>query len=639
MKRSCINLETAYGPGGGHGDPSIPNTSGENSDGENHPNLSAATDVTVENGSDVSGNDAVISAYGSDEINMPDIRLPPSALNQNQICEPEVCSEPAHRPANSDVTPSIEPLTAAHLEGHDDDDSNKLTTSGAAAENDEIDYITHDIDIEVDAGPSVRPKSTPRPANNALNIKPYAVRYQTHDENRGGTPYAVRHQEDDEDEIPYAVRYQTHDEIRGGTPYAVRHQENDEHEIPYAVRYQTHGENRGGTPYAVRHQEDDEDEMPYAARYQTHDENLGGMPYAVRRQEDDENGIPPEIDGADGNKRKHPTVPSDVDITPYAVAYKTRYDMTDVTRRDTPMNDADTSDSVPNDKKTLHHQDPSSILNSLIPNPMYVLNSLIPNPMYVPNVPQHAAHGCSKRRVGDVVITIVVLALLVSGGTLVGIYFNDKQDTQTASLSLVGTINNTRDATQSPTSYSSEDVDQTPEIFEVKPERKIPVCMANPDATDFRGNLSVTQSGKTCQRWDVDFPHSRRGYYLPEKFPELVENYCRNPNGNWGTMWCYPTDPNTPWEYCIHPACPFVCVGNSTGSDYRGNVSVTISGKTCQRWDVDFPHRHDYTPEEYPELVKNYCRNPDESEDEPGLWCYTKDNNTRWEYCFNPACP
>ncbi|XP_066287494.1 plasminogen-like [Branchiostoma lanceolatum] len=163
--------------------------------------------------------------------------------------------------------------------------------------------------------------------------------------------------------------------------------------------------------------------------------------------------------------------------------------------------------------------------------------------------------------------------------------------------------------------------------------------MADPDATDFRGNLSVTQSGKTCQRWDVDFPHSRRGYYLPEKFPELAENYCRNPNGNWGTMWCYPTDPNTPWDYCIHPACPFVCVGNSTGSDYRGNESVTISGKTCQRWDVDFPHRHDYPPEEYPELVDNYCRNPDESEDEPGLWCYTTDNNTRWEYCFNPACP
>eukprot|EP00058_Branchiostoma_floridae_P015338 XP_002600826.1 hypothetical protein BRAFLDRAFT_75883 [Branchiostoma floridae] len=160
-----------------------------------------------------------------------------------------------------------------------------------------------------------------------------------------------------------------------------------------------------------------------------------------------------------------------------------------------------------------------------------------------------------------------------------------------------------------------------------------PVCKGEPDGSDYRGNVSLTRSGKTCQRWDVDFPHSL--FYKPDYFPELVENYCRNPAGHEGTIWCYTTDPDTRWDYCIHPACPFVCMGSSTGSDYRGNVSVTISGKTCQRWGVNFPHEHTYLPEEYPELVENYCRNPDEGE--PGPWCYTTDPNTRWEFCCNPA--
>ncbi|XP_035683052.1 plasminogen-like [Branchiostoma floridae] len=160
------------------------------------------------------------------------------------------------------------------------------------------------------------------------------------------------------------------------------------------------------------------------------------------------------------------------------------------------------------------------------------------------------------------------------------------------------------------------------------------VCKGDPLGSDYRGTVSVTRSGKTCQRWDVDSPHSRR--YLPEEYCELVDNYCRNPDGDENTIWCYTTDPGTRWEYCIHPTCPVVCMGNSTGSDYRGNVSVTLSGRTCQRWDVAVPHEPYYKPEEYPELMENYCRNPDEYE--PGIWCYTTDPDIRWEHCFNPAC-
>ena len=49
-------------------------------------------------------------------------------------------------------------------------------------------------------------------------------------------------------------------------------------------------------------------------------------------------------------------------------------------------------------------------------------------------------------------------------------------------------------------------------------------------------------------------------------------------------------------------------------ANYRGNVAVTITGKTCQRWDVQTPHRHDLDPfvtNRETELEENYCRNPD----------------------------
>merc|ERR1712050_130661 len=71
--------------------------------------------------------------------------------------------------------------------------------------------------------------------------------------------------------------------------------------------------------------------------------------------------------------------------------------------------------------------------------------------------------------------------------------------------------------------------------------------------------------------------------------------------------------------------------------EYRGEINVSQSGKTCQKWTVQDPHPHVRTPENYPEKGlgdHNYCRNPDG--EEKGAWCYTTDPNQRWEYC---TCP
>merc|ERR1719334_3127543 len=70
------------------------------------------------------------------------------------------------------------------------------------------------------------------------------------------------------------------------------------------------------------------------------------------------------------------------------------------------------------------------------------------------------------------------------------------------------------------------------------------------------------------------------------------------------------------------------------GKDYRGFKKTTISGRKCQNWASQDPHkpcsRCTPTSDDDPILQSNYCRNPDDSA-EP--WCYTMDRNERWEYC------
>ncbi|XP_035676060.1 scavenger receptor cysteine-rich domain-containing group B protein-like [Branchiostoma floridae] len=154
------------------------------------------------------------------------------------------------------------------------------------------------------------------------------------------------------------------------------------------------------------------------------------------------------------------------------------------------------------------------------------------------------------------------------------------------------------------------------------------------NGASYRGTVSVTASGRTCQRWDSQFPHIH--VKTPANHPSsgLEHNYCRNPDGEHG-IWCYTTDLFKRYEYCDGPFCGGCQEGN--GASYRGTVSMTASGRTCQRWDIRFPHIHDNTPANKPSsgLNGNYCRNPDGSQ---RVWCYTIDLFMRWEYCDVPTC-
>jgi len=68
------------------------------------------------------------------------------------------------------------------------------------------------------------------------------------------------------------------------------------------------------------------------------------------------------------------------------------------------------------------------------------------------------------------------------------------------------------------------------------------------------------------------------------------------------------------------------------GAGYRGCQTHSRSGRLCQKWTSQSPHRHTRTPSNYGHSGlgdHNFCRNPDGART---IWCYTQ-TGRRWEYC------
>ncbi|XP_036914939.1 plasminogen [Sturnira hondurensis] len=153
---------------------------------------------------------------------------------------------------------------------------------------------------------------------------------------------------------------------------------------------------------------------------------------------------------------------------------------------------------------------------------------------------------------------------------------------------------------------------------------------------NYRGTVSKTKNGVTCQRWSDISPHKPN--FSPTSHPSagLDENYCRNPDNDEKGPWCYTTDPATRFDYCDIAECEVDCM-HCSGENYEGKVSKTASGLECQAWGSQSPHAHGYLPSKFPNknLERNYCRNPD---GEPRPWCFTTDPNKRWEFCDIPRC-
>merc|ERR1719318_2316601 len=91
---------------------------------------------------------------------------------------------------------------------------------------------------------------------------------------------------------------------------------------------------------------------------------------------------------------------------------------------------------------------------------------------------------------------------------------------------------------------------------------------------------------------------------------------------------------STPTVNSIKPIITnkFCYAPRDLGKSYTGYRSKTLSGKTCQNWSLQHPHKHTLGSVGN----HNYCRNPDNMPEGP--WCYTTDPATRWEYCDIPKC-
>ena len=99
----------------------------------------------------------------------------------------------------------------------------------------------------------------------------------------------------------------------------------------------------------------------------------------------------------------------------------------------------------------------------------------------------------------------------------------------------------------------------------------------------YRGTKNITESGLTCQFWDSQIPQSHR--WLPERYPteNLIQNFCRNPQGRFARPICFTTSPDFHWEFCNVPECPsntvpFVKFIQPRIIGEGGSIKITIIG-------------------------------------------------------------
>ncbi|XP_074658222.1 apolipoprotein(a)-like isoform X2 [Tubulanus polymorphus] len=172
-----------------------------------------------------------------------------------------------------------------------------------------------------------------------------------------------------------------------------------------------------------------------------------------------------------------------------------------------------------------------------------------------------------------------------------------------------------------------------------------PECKETKKGLKYMGETEYSFSGMRCKKWST---RNFDGDNFPEGDVADAKNYCRNPDGKDEGPWCFIGQTDDDWEYCFVPYCnpPMPPVPGrecyeDNGKSYTGSSMETRTGKWCQSWMEQVPHRHGYSnandfPDESLYDASNYCRNPDNSEDGP--WCFTTESDVRKEFCDVPEC-
>nr|UQT06013.1 kringle-like protein 1 [Theama mediterranea] len=191
----------------------------------------------------------------------------------------------------------------------------------------------------------------------------------------------------------------------------------------------------------------------------------------------------------------------------------------------------------------------------------------------------------------------------------------------------------------------------------------IMTCVYDRPGTYYQGDVAVTKSGVTCQRWDAQSPVIHN-FHVSGSFPDgsatAAGNKCRNPDNKPFGPWCLKSsgisNPSIDyWEYCNVPICHPVfnpptptnppttptCYNSTNGEDYVGTQAFSVNGLTCQRWDQQTPVKHPFTEGYMLNAAtvadaSNYCRNPDRSSEGP--WCYTTNAAKPRDTCAVRKC-
>ena len=118
-------------------------------------------------------------------------------------------------------------------------------------------------------------------------------------------------------------------------------------------------------------------------------------------------------------------------------------------------------------------------------------------------------------------------------------------------------------------------------------------CLGRNDATGvlYRGKKSSTKRSFPCVRWDSLNLWNK---FHPAKNSEhdLVENYCRNPDGDVRGPWCFVSLEPKKFQYCTIPQCK--------RGEYEGNNSSateeTQQQPGQQQQTARTPRQHGPTP-------------------------------------------
>ncbi|CAG0902112.1 unnamed protein product [Darwinula stevensoni] len=189
------------------------------------------------------------------------------------------------------------------------------------------------------------------------------------------------------------------------------------------------------------------------------------------------------------------------------------------------------------------------------------------------------------------------------------------------------------------TSFQNKDVQCPPAVY--------PDCRLSESGKEYIGTTNVTDSGKSCLRWDSKQVTSSYGsveagfngvlsfeeHFLNQD-PSWHENFCRN-----------PTTMARPWCFVDVDGAP-ECKLSQKGGEYVGTKDRTISGFACVPWldpdrsegDMMRGAREGSFPDEVTKSHK-FCRNPNGNPGGP--WCNIKDSrkpNLKWEYCDVSFC-